>query len=446
MKSVIWALWLTTLLALGGWYGYQLYAGEDLQAFNPGPLSAGHHQLEQACGACHSSPLGGGEILQQACVNCHGAELKAAHDAHPQSKFSDPRNADRLAHLDARYCLACHVEHAPERTRPLAVTQPDDFCVHCHADIAEERPSHQGMAFASCASAGCHNYHDNRALYEDFLVKGADQPVLRSIARIAAPASLADKHPDWPKPAGAAQADAPVEHLNAAAVADWLASGHAAAGVNCSACHQPGGASWQAKPQLATCQGCHAGEAQGFFAGKHGMRLNPALPVKLAPMRPEWGRLPFTAASAGHELGCSSCHGAHRFERREAAVQACLGCHADEHSLAYRDSPHHRLWQAEQRGELPPGSGVSCASCHLPRQLAEVQGHERRLVQHNQNANLRPNEKMLRGVCLDCHGLPFALDALADPALLENNFQGAPAQHVPSVDMALERARSELHR
>ncbi len=441
MKYAIWALWLSTLLAVAGWYGYRLYAGEELQVFNPGPLSAGHHQLEQACGACHVSPMGGGEVLQQACVNCHGDELKTARDAHPQSKFTDPRNADRLAHLDARYCLACHVEHAPERTRPMAVTLPDDFCVHCHADIAEDRPSHQGMAFDTCASAGCHNYHDNRALYEDFLVKGADQPLLLEIARIAAPAPLADKHPDWQIPAEVPQPDAPREQLSAEAVADWLASGHAEAGINCSGCHQPQGVAWQAKPTLQTCQGCHAGEAQGFFAGKHGMRLNPDLPVELAPMRPELGLLAFTDESAGHELSCTSCHGAHRVDRVAAAVEACLGCHADEHSMAYQGSPHQQLWQAEQRGELPAGSGVSCASCHLPRETAEVHGQERRLVQHNQNANLRPNEKMLRGVCLDCHGLPFALDALADPQLLKNNFRGAPAQHVPSVDMALERAR-----
>jgi hypothetical protein len=441
MKYVIWALWLSTLLAVAGWYGYRLYAGEELQAFNPGPLSAGHHQLEQACGACHVSPLGGGEVLQKACVNCHGDELKAARDAHPQSKFTDPRNADRLAHLDARYCLACHVEHAPERTQPMGVTQPDDFCVHCHADIAEDRPSHQGMSFDTCASAGCHNYHDNRALYEDFLVKGADQPLLLEIARIAAPAPLVDKHPDWQKPAAVPQPDAPREQLSAEAVADWLTGSHAEAGVNCSGCHQPQGVAWQAKPELDTCQSCHAGEAQGFFAGKHGMRLNPKLPVKLTPMRPEQGLLAFTAESAGHELSCTSCHGGHRVDRVAAAVEACLGCHADEHSLAYQGSAHQQLWQAEQRGELPPGSGVSCASCHLPRETAEVHGQERRLVQHNQNANLRPNEKMLRGVCLDCHGLPFALDALADPLLLQNNFRGAPAQHVPSVDMALERAR-----
>ena len=351
MKYAIWALWLSTLLAVAGWYGYRLYAGEELQVFNPGPLSAGHHQLEQACGACHVSPMGGGEVLQQACVNCHGDELKTARDAHPQSKFTDPRNADRLAHLDARYCLACHVEHAPERTRPMAVTLPDDFCVHCHADIAEDRPSHQGMAFDTCASAGCHNYHDNRALYEDFLVKGADQPLLKAIARIAAPAPLADKHPDWQAPAEVPQPDAPSEQLSAEAVADWLASGHAEAGVNCSGCHQPQGIAWQAKPALDTCQSCHAGEAQGFFAGKHGMRLNPKLSVKLTPMRPEQGLLAFTAESTGHELSCSSCHGAHKAERVAAAVDACLGCHADKHSLAYQGSPHQQLWQAEQRGE-----------------------------------------------------------------------------------------------
>lgn len=441
MKYAIWGLWLSTLLAIGGWYGYRLLAGEDQRAFNPGPLSAGHQQLEQACGACHVSAFGGGELLQQACSSCHGAELKAAHDAHPQSKFSDPRNADRLQHLDARYCVTCHVEHAPERTLAMGVTQPGDFCLHCHADIAEERPSHRDLPFDGCAAAGCHNYHDNRALYEDFLVKSADQPLLKAIARVTAPASLAAKHPGWRQPAAPPSADAPAAKQTPQALAEWLGSAHGRAGVNCSACHQPQGAPWQDQPALQTCQDCHVGEAAGFFAGKHGMRLNPELPVKLGPMRPALSGLAFTAESAEHQLSCGSCHAAHRFERASAAVEACLGCHADEHSLAFEGSPHQALWLAEQNGAAPPGSGVSCATCHLPRQLAEVQGHERVLVQHNQNANLRPNEKMLRAVCQDCHGLPFALDALADPALIRNNFKGAPAQHVPSVDMALERAR-----
>ena len=63
------------------------------------------------------------------------------------------------------------------------------------------------------------------------------------------------------------------------------------------------------------------------------------------------------------------------------------------------------------------------------------------LVQHNQNDTLRPNEKMIRPVCLSCHGLAFAIDALADPALVARNFAGRPLGHVESIDMALEAER-----
>jgi hypothetical protein len=62
-------------------------------------------------------------------------------------------------------------------------------------------------------------------------------------------------------------------------------------------------------------------------------------------------------------------------------------------------------------------------------------------VQHNQNDTLRPSEKMIRPVCQSCHGLSFALDALADAELVDRNFAGAPSVHVPSIDMAVARER-----
>ena len=62
-------------------------------------------------------------------------------------------------------------------------------------------------------------------------------------------------------------------------------------------------------------------------------------------------------------------------------------------------------------------------------------------VTHNQNDNLRPNEKMVRSVCGQCHGLQFTLDALADPALVAGNFNGRPAVHVESIEWAQTRAR-----
>jgi hypothetical protein len=107
-----------------------------------------------------------------------------------------------------------------------------------------------------------------------------------------------------------------------------------------------------------------------------------------------------------------------------------LGCHADEHSRAFRGSAHEQAWLADPTGR----SGASCATCHLPRGHAEGER-----VMHNQNDNLRPSDKMLRSVCMNCHGLGFAMDALADSALVQRNFRGAPRVHVESLQMAEKR-------
>jgi predicted CXXCH cytochrome family protein len=66
-------------------------------------------------------------------------------------------------------CITCHREHKPEITHAMDVTLPDDFCLYCHEDIGKEQASHKPFNFQSCATSGCHNYHDNTALYEDFL-------------------------------------------------------------------------------------------------------------------------------------------------------------------------------------------------------------------------------------------------------------------------------------
>ena len=73
-------------------------------------------------------------------------------------------------------------------------------------------------------------------------------------------------------------------------------------------------------------------------------------------------------------------------------------------------------------------------------------GSKSAFVTHNQNDNLRPNEKMVRSVCSNCHGLQFSLDALADPALIEKNFTGLSAVHVESIEWADRRARARKKR
>ena len=424
-----WAAALGTL-ALALYLGAAFAGKRDRALFMPGATSAGHHQIELACESCHAR-FGGGAALQEACVRCHGEQLAAVHDSHPRTKFTDPRNAERVALLDARLCATCHVEHQPERMRAAGLTLPADYCFRCHEKVGEDRPTHAGVAFDRCASAGCHNFHDNQALYEDFLFAHRAEPPHRPDGRLIARAWA----PIPEKRLAADAHDAPAHASDAKAIADWAASAHAGAGVNCSGCHGED-AGWQETPALTACDECHAREAERFRSGKHGMRIAAGL----SPMRPALARLPMKSEALERTLDCAACHAAHAVDTRSAAVEACLGCHDDAHSLAYQASPHAALWRSELRGKTPPGSGVSCASCHLPRR-----GHPGKTVaaDHDQNGNLRPNEKMVRSVCLACHGLGFTLDALADAALVRRNFDRAPLHTVDSIAWAEERKQAD---
>jgi hypothetical protein len=406
----------------------------------PGASTDGHYQMELACDSCHGGPFAGQSALESACVRCHGPELETAENSHPKSKFTDPRNADRVARLDARRCVTCHREHWPQGTRELGVSVQEDHCAVCHADIERERPSHAGLPFSSCASGGCHRFHDNRASDEEFLVAHANEAAfaggrarIEPLAPGAPRGRAAAPEPPAPRPLSASEADAPPGHALAGAELDaWAASAHARGGVNCQACH---GTTFRGAVSSTACGRCHADERAGWVSGKHGQREG----LGLTPMRPELARQPMQQAAHAEPLSCTSCHGAHDFDRRRAAVDACQRCHADAHTEAYSASPHARAWRDELAGKAPPGSGVSCATCHLPR-APHPSGRTR--VQHNQNENLRPREKMIRGVCLDCHGLGFSIDALADEALVERNFAGLPGAHVPSIDWAVARARA----
>lgn len=445
-KKRLWLAWLLLNLMLGSYYAMALIKDEK-SLFLPGETTSGHYQIELACDACHGESFAGTGVLQKACVRCHAEELKQADDSHPKSKFTDPRNADRTAILDARACITCHKEHAPRSARAMGVTLPDDFCALCHAKIEKDRPSHQNMDFNNCAAAGCHNFHDNQALYEDFLVKHLDEPDTFATAATPQRNFMAfyrqySKERNLPL-TPLAKGDAGFADSISVApqiIDQWAGSGHAGRGVNCGGCH--GGAQqkgyapgWLAKPGESVCENCHELELAGFYAGKHGMRLAQELP----PMTVPEARQAMAREKRHNELSCSSCHGAHEYRTARAAVDSCMNCHKDGHTLAYKKSKHYALWSKELAGSIPGGSGVSCATCHLPRVKQIHRGIERVVVQHNQNANLRPNEKMIRDVCMNCHGLGFAIDALADSKLIEGNFQGRPGRRIESLRMARAR-------
>ncbi len=346
-------MWGVGTLCLAAYLGWAMQRVEDADVFLPGQTSHGHSQIEMQCNVCHT-PLTG--VKQESCLECHATELAAANDSHPPKKFLDPRNADRVAALDARLCITCHREHVPELTRAMGVTMPEDYCFRCHATIGEERPSHVGLSFQTCASSGCHNFHDNRALYEDFLVKHAKSPdlsdtVLTPLCDFAV--RYRHAHPEAARQLTVAQHNGPADRAyDPALLAAWAETAHARAGVNCQDCHSDPAADtqWVERPTHAVCATCHEAEREGFLRGHHGMRLAQGL----SPMTPGRSRMVMQAEAADRALTCVSCHNAHTFDTRHAAVKACMGCHNDQHTRAYLDSKHYTLWENEKAEVSPP--------------------------------------------------------------------------------------------
>lgn len=458
-----WAIWGVLTLVLLCAAGAVMAFGGPRHWFLTGKTTDAHHQIEMACESCHTDWFGGREAIETGCLSCHEDALEVMNDSHPAKKFRDPRNAPRLEIIEATKCLTCHVEHNEDITREMAVTLPMDYCSSCHQEIAEERPSHEGFGFDTCGNAGCHNYHDNRALYYEYLGDhiGEDWLLDHPQMSYADPSRVAEFVLSGPLPEAATVPDAPAGiKVDAHIGSEWLQSSHAMAGVNCSGCHQPKGASalsaetWIPQPNMAQCAACHDQVATRFTQGKHGMRLAENMTVEydglfgwfqqrvLSPMRPELARLPMKQDASHRELTCISCHSSHDFDTTPAQVESCSSCHDDGHTQAYFQSPHYDRWLAEIAGEAPAGSGVSCATCHMPKTEFDLPGGEEIwLADHNQSANLRPNEFMGREVCASCHGLQFTLDSLADEALIANNFKGRPSARVESIDWVERRMR-----
>lgn len=451
MRAILIGLLWTTVT--GGVAGYLALdaEGEERKLLLPGDTTSAHYQIVEQCELCHTD---GGGVAQSACAACHEDELWRMDNSHPMAKFLDPRNHAEVSILDARKCITCHTEHQPNATSTGAVTQPRDHCAACHADIAEERPSHRGLEFASCQNVGCHNFHDNRATAAAFLRAHANEPdlladprvpertmytyIASSVSTIKTMYTYIDRTDSGGQTmyTYTAEGRAPDWQGSEHARTQWALSAHARGGVGCADCHQRED-TWRKNPSDAACRDCHQTATDGFFRGRHGMRAAH----DLSPMSPADARL-VMADDAPTEVTCTSCHGPHETSTRRAAVAACLGCHADDHSRAYLDSPHHAAWKRELAGLAPPRTGVSCATCHLPRRVAYRDGLPEVVVTHNQSLTMRPREKMIRPVCSSCHGLGFAIDALADDALVDRNFRGQPERHVEAIDMAM-RADNE---
>ena len=179
-------------------------------------------------------------------------------------------------------------------------------------------------------------------------------------------------------------------------VADWKASKHDEAGVECTTCH--GSAHTTAAdaakaliPTPETCAPCHQNRVDQFKQGKHAAAWAAigAMPtIHWQPMAMAEGmkgcggchKLGLKSAEEAKKLAqegrgfgmasCDACHTRHTFSIAEArSPQACQTCHMGfDHPQweMYSSSKHGVRYALKQLGVLPADAAApTCQTCHM---------------------------------------------------------------------------------
>lgn len=221
----------------------------------------------------------------------------------------------------------------------------------------------------------------------------------------------------------------------------WQNSAHALAEVNCSSCHQDKQTKqFVAQPTHESCQSCHEQSVETFLLGKHGIRLLEGQ----SPLTPAMAHLPMKDDAQDRVMNCNTCHDVHTANTRVAAVDSCLSCHNDQHSRNYQNSKHAQLWQKEGALPRPSAQSTTCATCHLPRHDIGTKSKAQVVVNHNNTYTLLPRDRMVKEVCMNCHGMEYSHNSIFDDELVTSNFARPPTQELQTLEMvrALETKRS----
>ena len=227
---------------------------------------------------------------------------------------------------------------------------------------------------------------------------------------------------------------------------EWQTSAHALNSINCTACHQAEDTNeFVANPTYESCQSCHENSVDTFLLGKHGIRLLE----EESALTPKVARLPMQHDALAKQMNCNACHNVHTVNTVQASVDACLTCHNDNHSLNYKNSQHGKAVFAAIADNptlpRPDDTMVTCSTCHLPR-TAQKKGDGSLLVKvnHNNTYNLKPRDRMVGDVCMNCHGVEYSYNSIFDDELVEANFDRPPTLEHPSFDLvrAAEAKRS----
>ncbi len=230
------------------------------------------------------------------------------------------------------------------------------------------------------------------------------------------------------------------------AVAQWQASGHAAAGIGCADCHgndheriEQGAATVDA----AVCGACHEQALREHAASRHGIGLHSgwgctrnqpqADPEACGFCHQEQSTLPVSTVHCARflkqtdemrEVGCNRCHqvqnscaSCHTNHQTDLAIVrdpgVCASCHMGP------DHPQWEMWQTSVHGTLYQSSGgafaPTCQRCHMPSGTHNVSGG----LTATPGGMLYPeaqrgqSRKQMVTVCAECHAPAFARAELA---------------------------------
>ena len=403
--------------ALGGYYGAPFaLPGADQRAAAPRPhLARALPRSSRACGACHT-PFRG--VSNEACLRCHEAALAAAEDSHPAEQVPRPaqrrprrrpRRA-RLRHLPPRARARSHPRgrrHAPRRLlrglppghRPRAAEprapSPSTGAPRGVPPLPRQPRALRGLprpapprargapaprvAAARCRPQGPARAHRRRvgraaarrAPTAASSARGTGSAHARSRRRLRGlprRARRRDRDDGMERPARPRRLRALPRRTRSAA--------SSAASTGCA--RPP--ASRRSRRAMARAADAARGARRAASAA------SPATPrTPTTPARPRW-----TPASAATTTG--------------TAAPTRLDAPLRSGSASSRARPRPA-----------PASPARPATC--PAASTAPRGADVVRVDHDQNDNLRPRDKMLRSACLACHGLGFAIDALADEEL-----------------------------
>ncbi|WP_303722007.1 cytochrome c3 family protein [Malonomonas rubra] len=337
-------------------------------AHNPTPGKAAKGLTANSCTACHGKTKKffakvGGAHAEVACNECH-----EAHGDKPDCTKCHEGHNEKMVGSD---CTSCHSHHQPMPPVFNSATK-SDFCVDCHAEVAdyfeESGAAHrQNLQCTDCHQkhppatdvapkcSSCHDSGDN----SHFAVENCQQchdphsPKVGDFSQVGSVRSIC----------GSCHSDV-IDEMNENPTAHQGA-------LDCTQCHE-------AHDHLPACLDCHEGHGEDMEG-----------------------------------VDCSQCHKPHSplpaTFTEEVTVDTCVTCHSSIVEEVESGGRAHKteISCIECHQDHPPGENVipECSDCHAPDDAPHF-ASEGCLDCHNPHQPLKDDLVRMRGhrsVCAGCH-------------------------------------------